>query len=98
VKAQVSHWSNPIDSYVLPSRSEGLSLSLLEAMAASKPVIVTDVGMNGRVIQNELNGLITPPESPDALAGALMRVLADPDLAMKLGQKAFETVTGRYSV
>jgi len=85
------------DVFVLPSRSEGLSISLLEAMAASRPVVVTDVGMNGKIVQNGFNGFVVPPESPESLSDAIARVLINGDLAVELAKNASETVKHRFS-
>ena len=86
-----------IDYYVLPSISEGLSISLLEAMAASRPIVATDVGMNSVVIQHGVNGLIVPPNSNEALAEALQKVISDPELSEEMGKKARKTVCSKYS-
>jgi glycosyltransferase involved in cell wall biosynthesis len=85
------------DVYVMSSRSEGLSVSLLEAMAAERPVVATDVGLNRHVIRDGVNGLVVPSENPKALAEALSKTLIYPDMAKTLGQKAIETVRDRFS-
>ncbi len=65
------------DLFVMPSLSEGLPLSLLEAMAAKRPVVVTDVGGMPQVIKNDVMGLVVPPADDDALARAIGSVLVD---------------------
>ena len=59
------------DLFVMPSLSEGLPLSLLEAMAAQKPVVVTDVGGMPQVIKNDVTGLVVPPADDEQLARAI---------------------------
>jgi glycosyltransferase involved in cell wall biosynthesis len=66
--------------FVLPSRSEGLPLALLEAMAAGVPVVATAVGGSREVVTPE-SGILVPPEDPDSLAKAIARVLLDPAAA-----------------
>jgi glycosyltransferase involved in cell wall biosynthesis len=65
------------DVYVLPSRMEGLSLALLEAMAASLPVVVTRVGGNPEVVVDGVTGLLVEPGEPGPLAAALGALLDD---------------------
>jgi glycosyltransferase involved in cell wall biosynthesis len=72
------------DLFVLPSLWEGLPLSLLEAMAAEKPVIATAIGGTDEAVSDGRTGLLVPPSDPVALAEAIRRLLRDPDLARQL--------------
>ncbi len=83
--------------FVLPSRSEGFSNALVEAMAAGVPAVATDVGGNAEAIQDGQNGLLIPPEDADALAQAIGRLLDDPHLALRLGRAGRRTVQDRFS-
>jgi len=76
------------DAYVLPSRTEGLPMALLEAMAAGLPVVATAVGGVPEVIVDGENGLLTGPEDPGALADAVVRLAGDDDLMRRLGAAA----------
>jgi glycosyltransferase involved in cell wall biosynthesis len=87
-----------MDIFVLPSHSEGVSLAVLEAMAAGLPVIVSEVGGLPEIVQQGETGLLIPPKDPEALAQSLARVLEDPGLAQSLGQKAREHVQEKYSL
>jgi glycosyltransferase involved in cell wall biosynthesis len=71
--------------YVLSSVSEGVSLTLLEAMARGLPVVATRVGGTPEVVADGETGLLVPPREPAALATALARVGRDADLARRLG-------------
>jgi L-malate glycosyltransferase len=73
------------DIFVLPSRSEGFSNAIVEAMAASLPVVATDVGGNAEAVRDGLTGYIVPPEAPAALASAIKRLLNDPEKAAEMG-------------
>ena len=73
------------DVFVLPSRSEGFSNAIIEAMAASLPVVATDVGGNAEAIKNGVSGYIVPPEDPTALAAGIMQLLRDPSQARRMG-------------
>lgn len=83
--------------FVLPSHTEGMPMSLLEAMAAGCPVIATDVGGVPDVVADGVNGLLVPAGDRDALALALHRVLVDRELAARLGREARETIRRRFT-
>lgn len=87
-----------MDIFVLPSHSEGVSLAVLEAMAAGLPVIVSEVGGLPEIVRQEETGLLIPPKDPEALARSLARLLEEPGLARRLGQKAREHVQEKYSL
>ncbi len=87
-----------MDIFVLPSYSEGVSLALLEAMAAGLPVIATNVGGLPEVVTDGDNGLLIPPKDPEALAEALARLLDAPDFAKKLGENARRQVREHFSL
>jgi len=87
-----------MDIFTLPSHSEGVSLAVLEAMAAGLPVIVSAVGGLPEIVQHEENGLLIPPKDPEALARSLARVLENPGLARTLGEKARAHIQAHYSV
>src|SRR5262249_34717308 len=71
--------------FVLPSESEGVALTLLEAMAKGLPVVATRVGGNCEVVVEGETGLLVPARDPNALASALLR-LRDPGIALAMGQ------------
>ncbi|HAF96592.1 MAG: hypothetical protein A2X34_07630 [Elusimicrobia bacterium GWC2_51_8] len=73
-----------LDLFVLPSREEGMGSVLLEAMNAGVPIVATNAGGITDVIKNEQTGLLVPRENSEALAGAQLRIMADPELAKNL--------------
>jgi glycosyltransferase involved in cell wall biosynthesis len=84
------------DMFVLPSLWEGLSLALLEAMAAAKPIVVTAVsGTTQAMIPGE-TGLVVPPRDSQALAEAIAQLLSDPARARAMGQAARQHVAAHY--
>ncbi len=87
-----------LDIFVLPSHSEGVSRSLLEAMASGLPVVVSEAGGSPEVIQSEVNGLLVPVKNAPALAHALIRLLDDPDWAKQLGLAASQRVADYFSL
>ncbi len=84
--------------FVLSSRSEGLPHALLEAMAAGRAVVATRVGGNVELIEDELSGLLVPPENPHDLAQAILRLLRNPVQAERMGRSARQQVSQRYSL
>ena len=73
------------DIFVLPSRSEGFSNAIVEAMAASLPVIATDVGGNAEAVKDGVSGLLVPPDDPAALSAAITRLLINPTQTKAMG-------------
>ncbi|MEW6171997.1 MAG: glycosyltransferase [Bacillota bacterium] len=74
--------------FVLPSKSEALGRVILEAMAAGKPVIASEVGGIPEMVQDGVTGFLVPPGDPDALADRLYRLLSHPEEAEEMGKRA----------
>jgi glycosyltransferase involved in cell wall biosynthesis len=85
------------DVFCLPSRSEGFSNALIEAMGAGLPCIATRVGGNAEAIEDERNGYLVPSEDPPAMARRVLDLLSDPLRAAELGRNAAETVRARFT-
>jgi glycosyltransferase involved in cell wall biosynthesis len=92
------HIYQEVQSFLLPSRGEGLSNALLEAMAMGLPVVATRVSGTPDVVTNEKDGLLIPPESSEALADAMKRIILDPALRQQLGQNARRRVEDEFSM
>jgi glycosyltransferase involved in cell wall biosynthesis len=82
--------------FVLPSFTEGMSNSLLQAMMFGLPIIVTNVGGSTELIRNEENGLVIPVSSVEQLTEAIVRLLNDPRLAIRLGMSAKDFIRRRF--
>jgi glycosyltransferase involved in cell wall biosynthesis len=80
-----------------PSRREGFGVACLEAMAHGRPVVATDVGGLRDLVVDGETGLVVPPRDPDALRGALERLLGDPELRRKLGAAGRERAGSDFS-
>jgi len=87
-----------MDIFAMPSLSEGLSIALLEAMAAGKPVVVTEVGGNPELVVHEATGLIVPPKNPRALGEALTLMLTDRSKMIHYGAGGKKRVAERFSL
>jgi glycosyltransferase involved in cell wall biosynthesis len=86
------------DVFVSSSRSEGLSLAFLEAMATGLPVVATRSGGPQEVIEPDVNGVLVPIEDPDSLAEALLRTLQSPEFRTRLGAAARQRVVDSFSL
>ena len=86
------------DIFVLPSRAEGLSNALLEAMAAGLPVVVSDIPGNRDMVDHDHTGLVAPVDDAVELAEALQRLLRDARLRMDLGSAARRNTQRTYGL
>lgn len=87
-----------LDIFVLPSLSEGMSITLIEAMAAAKPIVATNVGGNPIIISNLKTGVLVESDNERALSQQIMAVLDDQTLAHRLGQAARKDFEAEYTV
>jgi len=85
------------DIFVLPSRSEGFSNAIVEAMAAVLPVVATDVGGNAEAVTSEVSGFLVPSEDPLALASALMKLVGEAQMRERMGLAGREIAEKRFS-
>jgi glycosyltransferase involved in cell wall biosynthesis len=102
------HWPGPVedvpglladaDLFALPSRSEGMSNALLEAMAGGLAVVATDVGGNRECLDDGACGMLVPAEDPGALGAALESLAADPRRRGELGGRARARVERHYDL
>lgn len=84
--------------FVRPSLTgEAISLAILEAMACGVPVIASGVDGNREIVKSGVNGYLVQPGNSRALAQAIMSLLANPDLAAKMGKNARKTAERHYS-
>jgi glycosyltransferase involved in cell wall biosynthesis/ribosomal protein S18 acetylase RimI-like enzyme len=86
------------DVFVLSTYSEGMSISVLEAMAAGLPVIASRVGGMEELVQPERTGVLVPPHDPEVLSGAIRRLLADPVGRRQMGAAARARIAEEFSV
>jgi sugar transferase (PEP-CTERM/EpsH1 system associated) len=96
-QANVIPWLNALDVFVLPSRFEGTSVALLEAMAVGVPVLASAVGGNPEVIEHERSGLLFAAGDAEMLASLLQRLSGDAALRTTLRSNARYRVEKRFS-
>ncbi|QOY92299.1 glycosyltransferase [Paludibaculum fermentans] len=85
------------DVFAQPSFSEGMPMTVLEAMAAGLPIVATSVGAIPSLLGESERGLLCPPGDAAALAGQILRILRDGDLAARLGAAARQHLRAHYS-
>jgi glycosyltransferase involved in cell wall biosynthesis len=86
------------DALILPSANEGTPVSVIEALAAERPVVATAVGGVPDVIEDGHTGFLVTLGDVDAAADRLARLAADPELRASMGARGREQVTNRYAV
>lgn len=84
--------------YCLPSLSEGLNTTILEAMALGRPVVATSVGGAPEVIEDGVSGRLVPPRDPRALARAIESMLSDAEGARRMGDAGRAVAEARFDV
>jgi len=85
------------DTFVLPSRSEGIPRCVMEAMAAGIPVIASDIPGCRYLVEHNNTGLLFQPDNPEQLADSLKSLYADPSLRVNLSQRARDFVSSGFS-
>ncbi len=86
------------DVFVLPSVAEGMSNSLLEAMATGLPCVASSIGGNVDLIDENQTGLLIRPDRPENWTAALRRILGDPDLGRRLGVAAKQRIEKEFAL
>jgi glycosyltransferase involved in cell wall biosynthesis len=85
-----------LDIFVLPSRTEGLGIILLEALAGGVPVLATRVGGIPEIITSETHGLLVPAQDPEQLAAGIEKLWEDEGLRRTLVKKGKERIRERF--
>lgn len=96
-RSDVPELLNMADAFVMTSRTEGLPMALIEAMAAGLPCVATAVGGIPPVL-SEGAGILVPPENPEAVAEALVRLAGDEPMRRQLAECALRKVRAQYGL
>jgi glycosyltransferase involved in cell wall biosynthesis len=94
--AEVASLMRGCEMLVLPSRMESFGIVLIEAMACRAPVVASNVGGIPEIVEHEVTGVLTEPESPSALTAAMRRVLTDPTLRTTIKENGYARVMQRF--
>lgn len=97
-RGDVAHIMQGLHAFALPSLGEGISNTILEAMASALPVVATAVGGNADLVQQAQTGFIVPPANPHAMAQQIITLANDPGRAQKMGQLGRQRVVNTFSL
>jgi len=97
MRSDISLFLTAADIFILPSRWEGLSRALLEAMASGLPPVATRVDGAQEVITNGIHGLLVHPDNPDELANSIIQLLENTDLRKRIGKAAQAHILQNYN-
>lgn len=99
-QVRITGWTDQVrdflsrgDVFVLPSRSEGFPLAIVEAMLAGLPVVASEVGGVPEAVSDGESGLLVPKDDPERLATALQRLIDDPQLRVRMGRRGRNLAT-----
>ena len=85
------------DKFILPSIWEGFPLTLLEAWESKLPVIITNVGGISQICKNNENAIIIPSKNPEAIAGAIEKLIKNSKFAKQIGENGRKEVEKKYT-
>ena len=97
-RTDMSNIMAALDILVSASWEEPFGRTIIESMAAGKPVIATNAGGVPDIIENGVNGILVPPRNPQRLADGVLKVLNDLELGKKLGDAGRKAVKQRFSL
>lgn len=97
-QAEVAAELSRVDLFALPSFAEGVPVVLMEAMATGLPVLTTGIAGIPELVEDEVSGLIVAPGDVEGFAGAMVRLLSNPQQSAAMGQSGRAKVTSHYNV
>lgn len=97
-RQDVAGWMRGLDCFVLPSLAEGVSNTILEAMACGLPVIATDVGGNAELVEEGRTGLLVPAGDTQAMASRILELADDTERCRTLGQAGRQAAEQRFAL
>ncbi len=97
-RADVPALLRGLDCFVLPSLAEGVSNTLLEAMASGIPIVATRVGGNPELVEDGVTGRLLPPADPESMAAAILGYFDNPGMGRRHGLAARQVAVQRFSL
>jgi sugar transferase (PEP-CTERM/EpsH1 system associated) len=96
-RSDIASLLQTMDVFVLPSLAEGISNTLLEAMATGLPVVATAVGGNPELVEEGVTGYLVPPEDAQALCAALSALIESPTTRSRMGRRALTRIQAKFN-
>ncbi|MFA5984842.1 MAG: TIGR03088 family PEP-CTERM/XrtA system glycosyltransferase [Methylococcaceae bacterium] len=97
-RSDIAEIMRRLDVFILPSLAEGISNTILEAMATGLPVIATAVGGNPELVQDGITGTLTPAADSTAMAGKILDYVNNKAKRLQHGQNSYEAVLNKFSL
>lgn len=97
-RSDIAEIMRQLDIFVLPSQAEGISNTILEAMATGLPVIATDVGGNSELVVEQVTGLLTAPGDSDTMASKILDYIHHSDMRNGHGRQAYQRILATFSL
>jgi len=97
-RSDIAELMRAMDVFALPSLGEGISNTILEAMASGLPVVATQVGGNAELVREGCTGKLVPPQNYQAMADSLLAYYRDPDLRRSHGEAARQSIEAGFSM
>jgi len=97
-RKDVSEILKVLDVFVQTSLWEGLSLSIMEAMAAGKPVVATNIKGNNELVLDGVSGYLVQPNNPEELANRIVTILNNKKLAKEMGKRGSERIKKEFNI
>ncbi len=84
--------------FVFPSLYEAMPIAPLEAMACQLPIVATDISPHREIIDHGVQGILVPPQNPEALAQAMIELLKDPERCKRMGEAGRRRIAERFDI
>jgi glycosyltransferase involved in cell wall biosynthesis len=97
-REDINNIMNSIDVLLLPSLWEGFGIVLIEAMAAGKPCITTNISSMPEIVEDNISGIIVPPEDSASIAKACIKILSDKELSSRMGREGKKIVKKKFTI
>ncbi len=97
-RSDIDEIMRSLDIFVLPSQAEGISNTILEAMASGLPVVATAVGGNPELVEDGKTGLLVPHSDPAAMARALLDLIEDKQKRQQMSENSHQSILDNFSI